>query len=279
MTEQNEFAKETEEEMKRELNDENIRNLYNKLIAAINPKIPKLEFKNKFIKFEFYKNHIEVMLLRYIEGYKKLALLIFRDLFEDEDKFGIYSKSRERLIEQIISVIKKQENEENKPIIKKEFFDKYENLKEIYLSLTALEIDEKYIYLLLTHLFIKGKEIKNLIGFLDIILKESFPNSKVNFNDAIEINYSIEKFLDQLVELYNKNKDYFTGDFELFYDKNQKQLVFKPESNEDIIKKMQTPKQKKNKKKRIKRGNSKENKKENQIIYNDKEKIEMIRKK
>lgn len=53
------------------------------------------------------------------------------------------------------------------------------------------------------------------------MIKGTFPNSKVNFDDAVETNFSIEEFLTQLVKLYNKNKFFFTSDFELFMIKSK----------------------------------------------------------
>ena len=254
MLDQNEFSKEIEEEKYKIINDEKIRELYNKMVLAIDPKNPKLDFLNLYIKFELYKNHMEIMLIKYEEGYEKLSLLIFQDLFEEDDHFSLYTKEKEIVIEQIISVIKNEKAVINMSSMNIRLCQNNKELKDIHFLLTFFEIDLKYIYVIMIHLNIRGKELKNLIEFLEIGLKELYPNSKIELAPALETQMSSEEFLEQLVNLFEKEKNYFTDNFVLTYDNKEKRLIFVRESNEDIIKKLEDiedKKKKKNKKKKL----------------------------
>ena len=191
---------------------EKIRNLFNKLQNAI-IKFKELEFTNKHLCYEFYKNHVKLLsILCDDSSLKQLSILkLFRSVFEKKDDFSEYTVEKEESINILIEIIKGTRSEESalEEIYVKAFYDK-ENIKNILEkikdSMKKLEIDFKLICALLLYIMYNNYTLNSLLEVPIIIIKEKFPDSKICMENILNSNINFEEFIEKFNILCTEGK-------------------------------------------------------------------------
>ena len=264
---------EISDEEEKDVASENIRILYNKLVSAIDKNMPLLEYTHPYIKFQLYKSHIEVMLLNDECSFYNLCLLLFKDLFEDNNEcFKSYTKEKEDYVQKLIKVILKEK--QNLDATNIDLAKQNEDLKNINFILKFMEIEPQFVFLINVHLMEKGITLENFINFLQPILVEKFPESNIDFSEAIKSQINLDVFYNKLQKIYCDEENYFTNSFNLKWDMEKEDLIFKRETNEEICTKINLINSKKKKKKKKNKINLSINAKKNNTPPNKIKNIE-----
>ena len=194
-------------------NSEKIRNLYNKLVNSMS-NIAELVFTNKYISFNLYKAHSEILSLDVKNNILfKFSLLIFKELFEDKQNFKQFNYEKERTINSLLDVINEKltENQLNSMISAIIFVNQnnFESLGDFKLTLiNKLHIKLEFVYLILCYLNVKGFNLINLNEILVPVLRNVFYDSIINFDDALKSGIDLDKFLENFVNIWKEDRDF-----------------------------------------------------------------------
>ena len=194
-------------------NSEKIKNLYNKLVNSMS-NIKELAFTNKYITFNLYKAHCEILSLTVKQNILfKFSLLIFRELFEDKQNFKQFNYEKERIINSLLDIIKENvsDNQLNSMISAIIFLNQnnFESLGDFKLTLiNKLHIKLEFVYLIFCYMNVKGFNLNNLNEILVPILNIIFRDSIVNFEDALKSGISLDKFLEKFVNLWSVEREF-----------------------------------------------------------------------
>jgi len=194
-------------------NSEKIKNLYNKLVNSMS-NIKELTFTNKYITFNLYKAHCEILSLTVKQNILfKFSLLIFRELFEDKQNFKQFNYEKERIINSLLDIIKENvsDNQLNSMISAIIFLNQnnFESLGDFKLTLiNKLHIKIEFVYLIFCYMNVKGFNLNNLNEILVPILNIIFRDSIVNFEDALKSGISLDKFLEKFVNIWSVEREF-----------------------------------------------------------------------
>lgn len=206
-------------------NSEKIKNLYNALVKSMS-NIKELVFTNKYIPFNLYKAHSEILSLTVKNIILfKFSLLIFRELFEDKQNFKQFDNEKGRKINLILDIINENvtENQLNSMISAIIFVNQnnFESLGDFKLALiNKLHIKLEYIFLIFCYMNVKGFNLNNLNEILVPILREIFSDSIVNFDGALKSGIELDKFLEKFVKIWSIERDFNYINFQWNNKKN-----------------------------------------------------------
>ena len=202
-------------------NSQKIQNLFNNLQKAITDFQP-LIFPNEFIAFQFYKIHLETLLLNIENNVTgKLSLALFRKLFENDNEFKECTHVKEEYINLLIDILNardEEEKEEAKNEIDSKivviFFNlkinnnKKQMVKKFVKRLEDIGIKTELYYLLLILIIENDFNLEILIDYLPEILKERFVDSTFDFSDVFKIHLNFDEFIIIFLSAFAKDKNY-----------------------------------------------------------------------
>ena len=203
------------------MNTKKVQKLFNDMQKAIT-NFEELTFQNEYISFDIYKIYIST-LTEYLQDnvIAKLALRLFRVLFENETEFNEYTDKKENYIKLLINkLIAKSEDEkdEAQEDIKSEIVPllfniknkkKQQMMKELFIKLRdKLDIKCEIYYLLLVILIESNYDVNILIDYLPQVFKEKYPDSTFDFSEAHNSGITFDEFIGILFRLINNEKNF-----------------------------------------------------------------------
>ena len=227
------------------MNTKKVQMLFNDMQKAIT-NFEELTFQNEYISFDIYKIYIST-LTEYLQDnvIAKLALRLFRVLFENETEFNEYTDKKENYIKLLINkLIAKSEDEkdEAQEDIKSEIVPllfniknkkKQQMMKELFIKLRdKLDIKCEIYYLLLVILIESNYDVNILIDYLPQVLKEKYPDSTFDFSEAHNSGIIFDEFIALLFRLINNEKNFNFLDCQ--FNNEKKEILAYHKSLEEI---------------------------------------------
>ena len=222
-------------------NSEKIRLLLNEMQKAIlkTKKFQELKQTDEYLCFDFYKYHIEALIsLSEKNLFDYLSFQLFNSFFDGDIEFLNCTKAKEESIRLLIDLAnsKKKEDKALKEISLKvyELFgeDKMFIIDDLTMTLEELNINKKLICILL--LFVVNNEftLKSLILPIVRILRDKFPYSNFDLDDATSSEIGLKEFVEKFNDMASKIDNYV--DFS--WDKNDNEFTISKHSVGDIMK-------------------------------------------
>ena len=252
-----------------------IQELFNKMQKAI-VNFDSLIFPHEYTAFEIYKIHIETLMTTIEDDIRaKLLLALFRQLFEDENDFKLYTEKKAEYINLVIDKLdakSKEDKEDADNDIESEIIpllfnakiekEKKNLIKNFVETLNKkLKIECELYYMLLLILIESGLKLNILIEYLPQILKEKYPDSTFDFCDALKSGITFDEFIKIFVHVIVMEKNYNYATFQ--FSKEKKDILISHKSINDIANIILTTSNKdKKKKKKKKKQNTEINEKE-----------------
>ena len=241
-----------------------IQELFNKMQKAI-VNFDSLIFPHEYTAFEIYKIHIETLMTTIEDDIRaKLLLALFRQLFEDENDFKLYTEKKAEYINLVIDKLdakSKEDKEDADNDIESEIIpllfnakiekEKKNLIKNFVETLNKkLKIECELYYMLLLILIESGLKLNILIEYLPQILKEKYPDSTFDFCDALKSGVTFDEFIKIFVHVIVTEKNYNYATFQ--FSKEKKDILISHKSINDIANIILTNKNKDKKKKKKK---------------------------
>ena len=252
-----------------------IQELFNNMQKAI-VNFDSLIFPHEYTAFEIYKIHIETLMTTIEDDIRaKLLLALFRQLFEDENDFKLYTEKKAEYINLVIDKLdakSKEDKEDADNDIESEIIpllfnakiekEKKNLIKNFVETLNKkLKIECELYYMLLLILIESGLKLNILIEYLPQILKEKYPDSTFDFCDALKSGVTFDEFIKIFVHAIVTEKNYNYATFQ--FSKEKKDILISHKSINDIANIILTTSNKdKKKKKKKKKQNTEINEKE-----------------
>ena len=239
-----------------------IQELFNNMQKAI-VNFDSLVFPHEYTAFEIYKIHIETLMTTIEDDIRaKLLLALFRQLFEDENDFKLYTEKKAEYINLVIDKLdakSKEDKEDADNDIESEIIpllfnakiekEKKNLIKNFVETLNKkLKIECELYYMLLLILIESGLKLNILIEYLPQILKEKYPDSTFDFCDALKSGVTFDEFIKIFVHVIVTEKNYNYATFQ--FSKEKKDILISHKSINDIANIILTTSNKDKKKKK-----------------------------
>ena len=239
-----------------------IQELFNNMQKAI-VNFDSLIFPHEYTAFEIYKIHIETLMTTIEDDIRaKLLLALFRQLFEDENDFKLYTEKKAEYINLVIDKLdakSKEDKEDADNDIESEIIpllfnakiekEKKNLIKNFVETLNKkLKIECELYYMLLLILIESGLKLNILIEYLPQILKEKYPDSTFDFCDALKSGVTFDEFIKIFVHAIVTEKNYNYATFQ--FSKEKKDILISHKSINDIANIILTTSNKDKKKKK-----------------------------
>ena len=223
-----------------------IQELFNNMQKAI-VNFDSLIFPHEYTAFEIYKIHIETLMTTIEDDIRaKLLLALFRQLFEDENDFKLYTEKKAEYINLVIDKLdakSKEDKEDADNDIESEIIpllfnakiekEKKNLIKNFVETLNKkLKIECELYYMLLLILIESGLKLNILIEYLPQILKEKYPDSTFDFCDALKSGVTFDEFIKIFVHAIVTEKNYNYATFQ--FSKEKKDILISHKSINDI---------------------------------------------
>ena len=223
-----------------------IQELFNNMQKAI-VNFDSLIFPHEYTAFEIYKIHIETLMTTIEDDIRaKLLLALFRQLFEDENDFKLYTEKKAEYINLVIDKLdakSKEDKEDADNDIESEIIpllfnakiekEKKNLIKNFVETLNKkLKIECELYYMLLLILIESGLKLNILIEYLPQILKEIYPDSTFDFCDALKSGVTFDEFIKIFVHAIVTEKNYNYATFQ--FSKEKKDILISHKSINDI---------------------------------------------
>ena len=253
-------------------NTKKILELFNKMQKAI-INFEDLTFPHEYIAFEIYKIHTETLMIHIEDNITvKLSLALFSQLFENDNDFNECTDNKANYINLLIAKLNAQspddeedaKNDLESEIITVLFNIKKKDYKNVMKNLITklknqLKIKIELYYLILILLVETGFNLHILIDYLPQILKEKYPYSTFDFSDVLKTEMKFDEFIKLFLSVIDIEENYDYATFQ--FNKETKNILVSHKSMDEITNiVLSGSSEKKNPKKKSKKGKNIENK-------------------
>ena len=215
---------------------ESIRKLFNLMQNSLKLKFEELKFTNIYTSFEIFKMHVENLdqwLDENILG--KLALAVFRELFEDKNYFKEYNEKKFEYIKILINSIYSKGKSKAGAILDNKIVEilgevKNQLLRKLIKILKYNEFEKEIYYLLLVLLQLRNFQIIDLVFYLKEIIQNKYPESLFDFEGADEVTFN--EFLEKFCLIFEEKK--IENYMVIQWNKKERNIFVKNKSLDEI---------------------------------------------